>query len=294
MVVKDRGVSGCFPVLVGEADGIAVGIDFPFAFEHVGIGLGKIAGAGGANGLYIEGIGVRVYADALELAADDAGNHAGEGRVFVSQGYIGPYLCAGIPEPHGRNVTGEHVGIRISVFVFHGMHGGIQRIGEAVDEHLAQFGVREKRCGFFHFLFYSLGGEGALFQGRAALGVGAVSQEILGAVPDGGLIAHLEGEGDAGFYLFPGDEGPQARLPIDGYTFDIAVGVAGAGGFHGEDFSVSYLDGGFLEQGRSKPEAVRGRLCLVEAQGGKDVPGRHLAHVFITGEAVLGGAVLVG
>ena len=93
--VSEHGiVSRYLPILVGEADGIAVGVDFPFALMIPGIHLGPVLRPFAALGSVVERVCVGVYGYKGELAVDHPGKHVLEFLVFIGKLDIGPDLGA--------------------------------------------------------------------------------------------------------------------------------------------------------------------------------------------------------
>jgi hypothetical protein len=123
-----------------------------------------------ADGFYVEGVGVRVDEDALELAVDDAGDHPAEAFVLIDKSQIRPYLGAGIAQPHGRDVTGIDIGVGAAVFVLGVMDGGVQGVREAFPEHLRELGMGDLRRDGFDGRVHGGRDEGA-FLHRRTVGV---------------------------------------------------------------------------------------------------------------------------
>ena len=83
-----------------------------------------------------ECVGVGIEFDALELAADNARQHAAQVLVLIGQLEIGPHLRTGVAEPHGMDISGVDKCVGLPVFlVLAEMDGGVQRVGKAVSEH---------------------------------------------------------------------------------------------------------------------------------------------------------------
>ena len=110
--VKDGSVSRHLPVVVGQAHRIAVRIYLPLALEYVGVlgRAGDVIVSVVTGRALVERIGIRVYVDERKLLTDNAGEHFPQVLVFLAKLHIGPHLGAGIPEPHGVDVSGVHKG----------------------------------------------------------------------------------------------------------------------------------------------------------------------------------------
>ena len=115
-----------------------------------GFHVGEVAHPFAAGGAYVEGVGIGVDVDALELAVDDAGQHLLQLRVFVSQLYVGPYLGTRVAQPHGVDVAGVYKGVVVAVEVY----GGVERVGETVLEHPGEAGVGEQGLHPFDLFLY--------------------------------------------------------------------------------------------------------------------------------------------
>ena len=144
-----------------------MGIDLPFALVHAGEHVRYIRAPLSPLVLFlIEGIRVRVYADAFELAQNDAGDELLQLGVLVDQAQIGPHLGAGIPQPHGMDVTRIYKG----VVVTHRMDRGVKRVGKTIGKHPGQPVVFKELGHFLDFRFNGGGDEKSL-TGRRALGL---------------------------------------------------------------------------------------------------------------------------
>lgn len=143
-VVEDARVAGHLPVFVGQADRVAERVDLPFALMHVGDHLGVVAHPFAAGRAVIEGVGVRVEDNALELASDHALDHHLELLVAVGQPHVGPHLGAGVAKPHGVDVAGVDKRVVLALGVLTVMYGSVESVGEAVLKHPHQFGVGQR------------------------------------------------------------------------------------------------------------------------------------------------------
>ena len=102
------------PVVVRQADGIAVGVDLPFALEDHRIGLGEIRLVVYARRRDVEGVGVGIDIDEFQLAADNPRDHPLQLRVLTAQLHVGPHLSSRIAQPHRRNIARVDVRVGIS------------------------------------------------------------------------------------------------------------------------------------------------------------------------------------
>ena len=81
---EDGGVARHLPIMVGQTQGITEGVNLPFALVQFGLHVGEVGHpVAVGHGTVVEGIGVRIDVDALELAQDDTGQHLLQGRVIV-------------------------------------------------------------------------------------------------------------------------------------------------------------------------------------------------------------------
>ena len=148
--VEGFGVAGGFPVAVGEADGVADGVEFVFALAYALLEVGFVFEApleGWGVEVGHEGVGVGVDEEAADLAADDAFEEAAEGLVVGGHGEIGPDLGGGVAEPHGGDVAGEDGGVGVA-FEGAGLDGGVEGVGEAVGEEGGEGGVWDEGGSF--------------------------------------------------------------------------------------------------------------------------------------------------
>ena len=138
-VVEDAGVAGHLPVFVGQAQGIAERVDFVFALVEFGLHAAVVFHPSAVGvGIAVEGVGVGVETDVVELAQDDAFEHLLQVLVLVGKLQVGPYLSAGIASPHGVNVAGVDEGVGRAVAVLGIVDGGVEGVGEAVLKHPGQ------------------------------------------------------------------------------------------------------------------------------------------------------------
>ncbi len=161
--VENRRIARPFPVFIGQADRITERVDLPLTLVNLGahlrpVGLPVRVGIGIER--IEEGVGIGIQPDILELAADDARDHAAQLLVLRSQLHVGPHLRPGVAEPHGMNVARIDHRVVPALLVLAGpAHRRIERIGEAVLEHPRQPGVGEHALDAGDFGLYGLGSE---------------------------------------------------------------------------------------------------------------------------------------
>ena len=176
---EDGLIARRFPVVVGQPDGIAVGVDLPLALVYFGedrrSGLVRLPVA--SRRPVVEGVGVGVRVDELELPDDDPRNHVAEVFVAGCQLHVGPDLGAGVAEPHGMDVAriDERVVETVLALVLE-MDGGVERVREAVAEHPGQFGVGKHPLDLGNGLLDGLGDEQPVLR-RGALRLKVLSRE---------------------------------------------------------------------------------------------------------------------
>ena len=73
-------------------------------------------------------------------------------------------------------------------------------------------------------------------------------------------------------------------LPIEEGAADVESAVAEAMSADGEGLATADVERGFLHQWRAENIAATTGFHLVEAEGGEDVPGGHLTHIFVAAE----------
>ena len=151
---KHRGVARYLPVVEGETDGIAQRVDLILALMQFRLHVGAVAcPLVVLYGTHVEGVGIGVDVDALELTQDDAAHHLLKLSVFVAILHIGPNLSAAVAEPHGVDVASVDESVVLAVK----MGGGVDGVGEAVLKHPCQVSiVLEKLLHLFYFLFHSV------------------------------------------------------------------------------------------------------------------------------------------
>ena len=88
----------------------------------------------------IEGIGIGVEIDALELAQDDTADEFCQFGVIVGKLYVGPHLCSRVAQPHGGNVA--CIDKSIIITIHHAIVDcRLQCVWKAILEHPCQIGV---------------------------------------------------------------------------------------------------------------------------------------------------------
>ena len=90
----EDGVIAChLPVLVSQADRVAERVNLILAFKHVWLHLGAVFHPSGTRRTIVEGIGVAVDVDTLQLAQNHTPQHLLQLLVLVGEGYVWPNLC---------------------------------------------------------------------------------------------------------------------------------------------------------------------------------------------------------
>ena len=120
-----------------------------------GLHVGEVAHPFTTDRTVVEGIGIGIDADALELAVNNACYHVLQLLVAVGELDIGPYLGSGVAEPHGMDIAGINESIVAAIGILAVVHGGIEGVGEAVLEHPCELGVLEHLLDTLDFLLDS-------------------------------------------------------------------------------------------------------------------------------------------
>jgi hypothetical protein len=89
---ENRVIACYLPVFVGQTDRVAEGVDLIFALEYIRLHLGAVFLPAGTGRTVIEGVGVAVDVDALQLAENHTLQHLLQLLVLVGEGYVRPYL----------------------------------------------------------------------------------------------------------------------------------------------------------------------------------------------------------
>ena len=188
MLVENRSVARRQPVLISQPQRVAERVDLPLALVEFGAHLGLVAHPL-VVGIRIVGIeecvGVGIEFDALELAADNARQHAAQVLVLIGQLEIGPHLRTGVAEPHGMDIARVNDRIVLAVGVLAGADRRVERIGEAVLQHPRQLGVGQHALDAGDLLFHG-------FRTEQTFGFGGtVRRGICGRRLRFGLLAGL-------------------------------------------------------------------------------------------------------
>ena len=121
--------------MISQAKRIAERINLPFTLMKFRLHVCQIRLPFAACRTVIKGVGIRININAHPLTVDNACQHFFQCRVFIGQLYIRPYLCSGVTQPHGMNISRIHKGIRTSVFKMPEVNRRIQRIGKTIRKH---------------------------------------------------------------------------------------------------------------------------------------------------------------
>ena len=100
------------------------------------------------GGTHVEGVGIRVDTNTLQLAQDGAPHHLTDLHVVLGKLHVGPHLGTGVAKPHGMDVAGIDKGVVIA-FAVGIMYGSVKCVRETVLEHPCQ--VRRVLQKFLHF-----------------------------------------------------------------------------------------------------------------------------------------------
>ena len=237
-----------------------------------------------AGGTDVEGVGVGIDGQAEELAADRALKHLPYVLVFGREAQVGPDLGPAVPQPHRVDVARVDEGVGMPVLIGLGeMDGGVQGVGETVAEHPRKARVGQQTLDFLDLGLDGGGREEAVLRNGTVVDI---ALRLVRTVPDRFFGAHLQDEFAAGHDVLIADERLGVWLSVEPDAADVLVVCADAGSLDGEGLAFRKGDFGLLEEGRAEPVAAAGRLDLIEAHRGKDVPGRHLAGIFVAGKAV--------
>ena len=158
-VAEDRGIARGFPIMIGQPDGIALGVDLPLALVQVGVHLRVVGLPAAAGRAVVEGIGEGIDAEQAELAVDHAGEHILQMRVAAGQLHIGPDLRPGVAEPHGVDVARINEGPPAAFRVLAEVDGRIEGVRETVGEHPGQARIGEQLRDLGDLVFHGLAHE---------------------------------------------------------------------------------------------------------------------------------------
>ena len=120
--------------------------------------------------VHVEGVGVWVYKYAGKLPPDDTAYEVAQRLVLTHIPQVGPNLSRTVAKPHGVDVPGVHEGVVVSAGIAV-VYGGVEGVGEAVDEHPVEFGVYgcQFRLKVEYLLLYCLAAEQAFLFCRAQI-----------------------------------------------------------------------------------------------------------------------------
>ena len=243
------GVSALLPVFIGKTDRVAVGVEFPFTFEHIRIRLRPVGGVRLPHRLHIEGIGIRVDAYAFELTVYHSGYHSPKIFILTDISHIRPDLSPGVAKPHSMDIAGIDIGIRLSVSSFHGMNGGVESVRIAVGEHPSQTRVLQHRA---HPLYLSLD---CFRPEKPVLRLGTavcIFLRFFRTVPYLGLRSHGQHKFSSRSNILISDISLCICPGIEGDLLDISVLVAAAFGSDLED-AARDIDFHGVEERRAEP-----------------------------------------
>ena len=169
LTLEDAVVARHQPVLVGQPQGVAERVNLILALVQEGLHVGVVGGPLAARRAVVEGVGVGVEDDALQLSQDGAAHHAAHFLVVLGKLHVGPHLCAAVAQPHGVYVAGVDEGVVIAVVGGAVVHGGVEGVGEAVAEHPGQVGgLLQQALHLGYLLLNALSHEEACRLGGAA------------------------------------------------------------------------------------------------------------------------------
>ena len=175
--VEDRGVARGLPVMVSQSDGVAERVNLVLALVQFGLHVRNVVHPSSLGlRLLVEGVGVGIDVDTLQLSSYHAAYHLLHLRVSLGKLYVGPHLCCRIAQPHGMYVARIYERVLLAVALAGVvMHGGVERIGEAVLEHPCQSGVlTDKTLHLTNLLLYGVRDEEAVGFLRSLAGVARV------------------------------------------------------------------------------------------------------------------------
>ena len=240
----------------------------PLAFKHIRVARRPVGLVVGTDRLYIESIGIRVYADALELPVYHSCNHPPKLRIFIDIPQIRPHLGTGVPEPHRRYISGIYECIGMTVIVLCRMHGRIQCIRITVCEHPPQTRVLEHSGHSSNLCLHRRRSEKPLGWSWTLV---LVFLRFIGTVPHLRVWSHLKHEFSAGGYILMSDISLDICLSVQGNALYISVPVAVVLCPYGEH-SARHLYLHLVEERTAEPVTSRCRLRLINAHRRKDIP----------------------
>ena len=142
-------VPGLLPITVRQADRVAKRIHFPLAFAYPWIMFRLIFHCPlerRRRSIAHKCVRIGVDQNHARLAANETFEQLAQPIVLLCQGEVRHYLRRGITQPHGIDVAGDDIGIRLAI-VSAGEDGSVQRVGKAI---LEDGGERYVRNLFFY------------------------------------------------------------------------------------------------------------------------------------------------
>ena len=153
LLSKNGAVASGLPIVIGQTDGIALGVYLVFPFMHTGLHVCLVVfPLASLNRFFKERIGIGIQVDALPLAQYNTSEQFLQFGVAIGKLHIGPHLCSRVTQPHGGNIAGIDEGVVVAVHLLI-VHGGLQRIGETVAKHPCQIGIRRQQSLHLFYLF---------------------------------------------------------------------------------------------------------------------------------------------
>ena len=136
LVAEHRSVARHLPVVVGEAYRVAERVDLVLALVQLGLHVGHIVSPRSVlHRLAVEGVGIRVDVDALQLAAYHTAQHLLQLAVALSKLHVWPHLRRRVAQPHGVYVARIDERVLLAVRSVGEVDGGVERVRKAVLEH---------------------------------------------------------------------------------------------------------------------------------------------------------------
>ena len=163
--------------MVSQSDGVAERVNLVLALVQFGLHVRNVVHPSSLGlRLFVECVGVRVDVDTLHLSSYHTAYHLLHLRVCLGKLYVWPNLCCRIAQPHGMYVARIYERVLLAVALSGVvMHGGVERIGEAVLEHPCQSGVlTDKTLHLTNLLLYGVRDEEAVGFLRSLAGVACV------------------------------------------------------------------------------------------------------------------------
>ena len=127
--------------MVSQTNGIAQGINFPFALVNTGFHYGKVFfPLTFLVDVFVKSIGVRIQDDALLLAVDYTSDQFLKFFVSFRQRQIRPNLGCTVAQPHGVNITRNDISVGFAINHFK-LHRSVECIGETIFKQPGEFRV---------------------------------------------------------------------------------------------------------------------------------------------------------